>query len=498
MSYLQPTFTLSPSTATTLTSPLPPEPDWPSSDRITRQTTPAGADILGFAAGQSFIDVLDSRELGLFSHYLAHTSRTIPFDQTDAYALQIGFPNLAFGSKPLMSSILALAAASRCHDLLTEAEQARGTRNDALLQIQELLALAEQHHMESLRHVQEAIPTTSRYDCILASAALMVLYGSASHCLRIRLVETYNRNDYEPLPDEFMPVQSRWISLIRAVHFAYVGLVADATKNVTSGGLDDRVAYTPPCTTATSPGAGIIVAGRCGNGDVSNPQDGPSDHTRRLFLPVVAATSGPALRKLRVKAQRAEVISGNSPDVQACLDALGKLERTVDQIFTEPSDPCAATPSEVTEQTLPDVVAPWLRTYTARVTSNDGASSNPYRRTISSFLNRVPEAYVQLVQLTLDYIPLGTTSSDADMVGSTPGTSVAHQLAVDIFAHWLVLELLLDGVWWIGEIGSWELGRAVAFMREWDGLEDIANDGESAWWPESMLKIRAELKRQAI
>lgn len=507
-SVLQPvSLSPEPGTSTALTVPLPPEPKWPSFEPTTQHTTPPEEDDLGIASAQPSIDVLDSRDLGLFSHYLTHTSRTIPFDQTDTYALQVGFPNLAFGSKPIMSSILALAAACQCHDLLTEAqEQARGTvtRADALSRIEELLALAEQHHTASLSYMQKALPTTSRYDCVLVSAALMVLYGSASHSLRIRLVATYHeQGEDELLPSEFLPVQSRWIFLIRAVHFAYIGLVADAAKNqnATPAGLGDEVnvAYTPPYIVATSPGTGVIgtVPSPGGCGEISSPQDGPSDLTRRLFLPIVAATSGPAMQKLRAKAQRVEAIAGDSLDLQACWEALERLERTVDHIFAEP---CADTPPEATESEhiLPDVVAPWLRTYTARVTSNNGVSSNPYRRTISSFLNRVPEAYVQLVQTTLDAIPPSDTGSEAGLTGIIPGQGVAHHLAVDIFAHWLVLELLLDGVWWIGETGSWELGRAVTFTRRSGWLEKMVEDGESAWWPESMYKIRTEVMKQAI
>jgi len=55
--------------------------------------------------------LLDARDLELLSHYLSHTSRTIAFDRDDLYALHVGIPNLAFSSKALMSSTLALAAA---------------------------------------------------------------------------------------------------------------------------------------------------------------------------------------------------------------------------------------------------------------------------------------------------------------------------------------------------------------------------------------------------
>ena len=54
--------------------------------------------------------------LDLLSHYLSHTSHTTPFDALDVYALSIGMPN----SKPVMSCLIALAAACKSHDTVKQ------------------------------------------------------------------------------------------------------------------------------------------------------------------------------------------------------------------------------------------------------------------------------------------------------------------------------------------------------------------------------------------
>lgn len=130
---------------------------------------------------QSSEVVLNATELALLSHYLTHTSRAIAFDKNDLDALQVGIPDLAFHSQPLMASLLALAAACKSHDVVKHAARLDCQHLD---EVRDPLALAGRYHRDSLREIQAAIQTTDRYDYILANAALMVLYGSASHCVR--------------------------------------------------------------------------------------------------------------------------------------------------------------------------------------------------------------------------------------------------------------------------------------------------------------------------
>ncbi|KAH8802578.1 C6 transcription factor [Xylogone sp. PMI_703] len=448
---------------------------------------------------------LDATELELLTHYLVHTSRIIPFDVEDLYALQVGIPNLAFHSKPLMSSILALAATCKSHDIL---KQPTITAEDKG-KIWDLLVLADQHHRTSLLQVQADLPNLNQYDYVLANTAIMVLYATANHCLRIRLAETQLSN--EPLLREFIPVQSQWVSLIRAAHLAFTGLLNDDSEMAEIS--QERIEHP---LLSTHPSIGIQDAF---NHQAIFSEDGPSGRTKTLLFPIAAASSGPALQALRMKAQSFRSAEGTkaqlvSPlkdssvcdvDLQACFKSLDILVDITTEVFSTKDRFSSATSCNSPFLPKLDLLPPgrlsmvpmWLKSYLARVTSSI-STPRPLRRVVMAFLNRVPAEYLCLVQSILDSI--GTQASDCDQ-GSweSPGSDLpepsdVHKLAMDIFAHWTVLVMMLDGVWWIGGIGAWELGRIVRFVRSQHWL-DPTTDAEKHWWPESMYNIERELKK---
>ncbi|KAK9245494.1 hypothetical protein V1506DRAFT_538323 [Lipomyces tetrasporus] len=439
-------------------------------------------------------EILDWTELELLSHYLTHTSCIIPFDLEDLYALRVGIPNLAFRSKPLMSSIIALAAVCKSHDLLQQPQQDRR-------KILDLLVLADRHHRASLLQVQLDLPNAGQYEYVLANATLMALYASSSHCVRIRLAETQTED--EPLPREFLPAQSQWISLIRAAHLAFVGLLNDHSEPADIG-LED----TEPPLEITP----VLVHSQAASiNETISPENGPSERTRDLLYPILASSSGPALKALRAKARAIWKAQGHTmtqsdgfvvEDVglQACFTSLEVFEGILSEVFSKdalsPSTSCQKPPhSGGRLSTVPG----WLRSYVARVTSS-ATGPRPLRRVIMAFLNKVPSEYLNLVQTTLDSIGVSSgdgqqeawESSDIELLNASP----AHKLAIDIFAHWAVLVILLDGVWWIGGIGTWELGRVVSFMRCQGWLDPPTHVGEH-WWPESMYNVGTELRNLA-
>ncbi|CAI7660823.1 unnamed protein product [Penicillium manginii] len=382
---------------------------------------------------------LDAIELSLLSRYLAHTSRTIPFDDLDLYALSVGIPNLAFNSKPVMSSLIALAAACKSHDVVNTAQSPLA--GQTIMEVQRLLELAENHHRASLQYIQEAVSNSIWYDNVLANAALMVLYASASHSIRVRLAAIARRSGKE-LPNNVLPQHSQWITFTRAAHTASSAVLITSTYGRALESLRRKVES---------------VA------DSSKSQEGPGLHNL---------------------------------DLDACLNTLPTLEKCA---FSALSGECSDEEPNLSNDT-PIVsgeysrVSSWVANYMLSVTSMTAPKA--LRRTIMSFLNEAPAEYLNLVQSVLDSSSVVAYTGDWVARGSPKGEmqplDTTHLLAMDIFAHWLVLVMLLDGVWWIGGIGRWELGQIVSLMKTQE-LPNQPADTKETWWPESMYLVNMEL-----
>ena len=430
--------------------------------------------------------LLDATELAVFGHYLTYTCRTIPFDEDELYVLQVGIPNLALRSKPVMSSLLALAATSRAFDLVHNCS----TALQDLDEVRELLNFADQHYQISLSDIQRAVSCLNHFDHILANSALMVLYGLASHCVRIRITQMYMWRN-EQVPADVLPNGTQWIFLIRAAHSAYIGLHHDSHHDTAVGAaksIDSAISL---------PSIGSLNV-RTLHGSYSFfPEDGPSKLTRRSFYPVLAATQALAFKKLRARFQAvasAETSRVSSdPQLRTCLHALETLSDIAVTIFFDESRKAKYSKQANSDPELGLVgplskVSSWLRTYIARVTSVE--QSKPLRRTIMVFLNLVSMDYLRVVQSMLDRIPDVQHQQSSDLSANDYLLSCPkNQLALEIFAHWLVLVMLLDGVWWIGNTGEWELRRILLSMKH----ERWLAGAHQSWWPETMFNIRQDL-----
>lgn len=425
---------------------------------------------------------LDAAELELFSYYLSQAARSLAYDHEDLYALQVGFPNLAFRSKPLMSSILALAAVRKCHDILSTSEP----RNIDRGQIRNLLALADEHHRASLRQTQADIPHANHYDYVVANAPLMVLYATANHAVRIKLSKLLNEES--EASKDVAPAQLHWMTLIRAANLAYTGLLHSA-KDCS---LFSDLTASPPPINLNQPIDGIVPMA----------ENGPTQRTERLFMPIITTTSSSALEKLRTKAQTLHFAANLAPswetsrfesELQACLMALESLGSIMEELSTSDDNSCHSDQPDVENgwaalSQLSDV-SPWLRSYMARVTYS--TPPKPMRRTIMWFLNKVPGKFLSMIQSGLDTIPDNVPDEGIQCEGET--LSETSQFAMDIFAHWLVLVMLLDGVWWIGGIGACELRRITKHMTR---QQELSHDANDSWWPKSMLNIALEIEKQ--
>ena len=435
---------------------------------------------------------LPPAEFELLKHYLEHTSKHPTVGEHDKYTLQIGIPNLACQSKPLMRSVLALAATCKCCDIISRTSTPPNTSDRG--QVIELLSLAQRYHSESLHEIQTTLYEAKNYDHVLANAAMMGMYGSSSHAARIWLAKTAPFGEDPQLFDLTMPGNPQWMSLFRAVRLAYAGLLKNSQE--------PSPASTPPALTTQY--------------EYKASSRIPPEESRTFTItshplgPILAATVGSALSRLDEKASEihalAQSTNTHTPALQACFSALHILSTiiTASLLPTTAATSNPSTPSptpgghhhqlafpvgvDMDLQQVDDEAAerlaeisPWLRKYTASITST--IPSHLPRRTIMSFVHKVPTAYLGLIEEMIGAMGMGMGMGVGEGV-----PSVAHQLAVEIFAHWLVLVMLLDNVWWIGGIGAWELERFVA-VRRCVGWEGCLWNRDPDWWPESMLEI---------
>lgn len=436
---------------------------------------------------QSQAQLLPATERLLFNHYLEHTSKDATVGSEEQYILQIGIPTLAFQHRLLMSSVLAFSAVCKCCDIISQPSISQTERE----QIQLLLSIADRYHMQSLRGIQTTLSETKQYDHILANASMMGMYGSSSHRIRIWLSETASFDD--PDMSAFVPKSCQWMSLFRAVRVAYTGLLNDKLKTEDVVQLAAAASPTIPMATCD-----FSMQCKCKSSQVDQ-QKSPQDHA---LYPILAATVAPALERLTDRAGevgRNDIgdygylnIPGvsSSSDIQACFVALELFKEIVSETFFADESVSSTSDFDIDVVGQASKVSPWMRRYTAKITSM--IPSNLPRRFIMAFIHKAPTRYLNLVEDMMGLIQTGA-SSDNEMALNllnpvTLEPTLAHQFAVDIFAHWLVLVILLDKVWWIGGIGAWELRQIVSFKQDvrwhvslWETDQD--------WWPESMFEI---------
>lgn len=493
--------------------------------------------------------ILSPSEVALFKHYLEHTSRDRTVADQDRYTMQVGIPNLACQSKPLMRSVLALAAMCKCWDIIND-EPSRAHTPAGRGEIVDLVSLAHQYHLGSLHETQATLCEADNYDHVLANASMMGMYGSASHAARVWLAKTAPPGEHLHLLDcMLLPGTPQWLSLFRAVRLAYAGLFKVSPQHsppVSPAALSSQYEY--------KVGSKAQQAAAAAVGDVR-----ATIMATHPLGPVVGATVGSALARLNEKASEIRALhhhhhnhhyvagaevsvvmnnddAGINPQLEACFTALGILNNIMTETVLSSqqanSSIAPSTPGHhedhdydddgddydharprlvVTDITNDPVgrlehVSPWLRRYTASISSM--IPSQVPRRVIMSLVHKVPTAFLNLVEDVINNLVTPAASAAAAAVagpvaaaaGTAEGRptpeqpSPAHQLALEIFAHWLVLIMLLDDVWWIGGIGAWELARFVS-VRGYPGWEACLWNWERDWWPESMLEVSHQLEK---
>lgn len=439
---------------------------------------------------------LDLLDFELFQHFLHHTSKDATVDLVDQYTLQVGIPELALQSTFLLKSVLALSCMCRCRDIISS--PALSLLDSHRQAVMDLFRRAQLYHMDSMHEVQSTRHEASHYDHVLANAAMMGMYGSATHWVRIWLLKTSTLGQQEVL--EFPPSSTQWTRLFRAVTTAYTGLRFDAPAKKSAGIKIPAQGLFPTLSNQTSHGR-------------SPASTADMEHQRvptrkQAFHSIVAATFQSAMNSLRDTTNRVLVEegsvhmlhlgegptvddAGDHEDLRACLFAVEILDDIMKHNFFVEDRMDGKSTRTASRQSTPSLdmpeglveplsnVSPWLQQYVSRITAT--VPSRLPRRYIAAFIHKVPLRF-------LDMVDEAFASMNGDPFKGYP-MQETEKLAVNIFAHWLVLVLLLDDVWWIGGTGAWELGNVVTLVRDTQAQDLLHNGLESRWWPRSMFEM---------
>ncbi|KAK0755166.1 hypothetical protein B0T18DRAFT_357034 [Schizothecium vesticola] len=438
---------------------------------------------------------LDPLDFELFQHFLDHTSKDTTVDLVDQYTLQVGIPGLALQSTFLLKSVLALSCICKCRDIINSPPSSLFDSHRQT--VMNLLRRAELYHMDSMHEVGGTRHEASHYDHILANAAMMGMYGSASHWVRIWLLQTSAPGHQKVL--EFPPSSTQWTRLFRAVTTAYTGLRFDApAKNILGIKVRSPGQFPTLRNQASSERSAPLT-------DQMEHQRGPSKTL--AFHSIVAATFQSAMSRLRVTTNRMLIVEGSvqmlhleegptvgdhraQEDLRACLAALEILDDIMTHNFLTQDKTNNKTNGFTSRQSTPSLdmpdglveqlssVSPWLQSYVSRITST--VPTRLPRRYIAAFIHKAPLRFLDIVDEAF---------ASTGRVVDGYAMQETRRLAFNIFAHWLVLVLLLDDVWWIGGIAAWELGIIALLVRDGQGQHLMYDGYQDKWWPESMFEI---------
>ncbi|KAK3331348.1 hypothetical protein B0H66DRAFT_467804 [Apodospora peruviana] len=500
---------------------------------------------------------LNPEHMQLFNHYLQHTGPATTSDEEDFFAHKIGFPSLAMGGAcpALMSSILAVAAACSCCDIIAHPAPIPGDRERVI----DLLAQANRHHLNALREIQSTISATPRnYDQILANAMMMATYGASSQRVRVWLALTQDQqasSQTELLADEFLPHHPGWISLFYTVHAAYISVLGDHRHHHQPG--HNQMAAASVENNEGDVNATYSVPAEGHQEEIVLPSGQPTNWENHPLYSILATTSASAFDTLRKRAHDLLASLSSTPtpgllddyffnndsasrgitpsssgtatnddprtQARACLIALDILTSLASEVCPSAHHPTGGPlfdydfrPSRGGHLSE---VSDWLRRYLSRILA--ATPSRPLRRVIMAFLYRVPQTYIASVQRVLESSNTSGSRGSMSPAGSNAVSDV-DGLAIDIFAHWLAFTLLLDGVWFLEDVGFWELGRIVGLVKSgrlvmghhhthhqyygWHGNSRVGggrgchvlvDEGENdmEWWPVRIYKAAEEVRR---
>ncbi|KAL4805910.1 hypothetical protein BDV18DRAFT_140153 [Aspergillus unguis] len=430
---------------------------------------------------------VDTSDTALYHHYLTHTSKTLTANKTDHHAIQICLPTLALKSKTVFHSILALSAACLCCDMIYS-----DTEPDVST-VSHILMTGYRHYNLASERLRELIsrPSAANAEPLLAAPPALVPFVTAS-----QQINHWLSNRGAPHFHSLSPAQSQKLLTCTPRDVIVISRGISATiRALEQANLSPETCFSPPKEEIDS-----MDEYTC-----SSPEshvETPPSHKHPMYH-IIARTSQSAFAKLQDRIDSALFFSSSPSDaLTACADAFKVLDTLREAVFPSSHSNQPLPPSMTKSPTLPQVPS-WLAHFTARPSTP--TSSGYMTRPFLSFLVQAPYAYLELVLPLLDKRLEGpsTPSPHQSPIGEVE-LNVEQALALDIYAHWSVLMILVgEESWWIGKLPDITLSGMVNRYGEGfvnslllgSGNENGNGNGEGEWWPGSMLRVEREVGR---
>jgi len=421
--------------------------------------------------------VLSLTDADLYFHFLDHTCKSAPRWHKERIVLQVGIAKLALDSEPVFHSVLALSAACMCNDTIS-----KGSADPEV--VRQLLDLGLQHHTLALEQMQTMTSCLRESDTqpLLASALLLVPFALAFQHIQHWVLLASGLRD----TDLLTPRDA--VLLLRGIGATILALNSNSAES--RGPRPDtpwNTMFSAQITTDSKDYATI------------------PERSHSIF-PILAATFHKALSQLQRRIESDPATPQADENTAAVLDAYNILNDIMSSTFSNlenselPLEHVTYIGHPLADCRLKDManvakfpLAPdsllaqapgWLRNFVLR--RPRPAHTEPLARSFLAFFSGASKAYVNLLLPLLDP---RTTSVDND-----PELTTGEVLALDVYAHWLVLMLLVENeAWWVGDFPFFALQGLIT--RYGQARFSSTSSIQEQWWPASMLEVATYLRQ---
>lgn len=471
-----------------------------------------------------------TKDLFLFDHYMTHTCHDMEVIPIVSFVKSRGLPQLAAENQGILCSIMALGAACLCIDLLLGQSPSNHVED-----LSDLISAGDRYHKIGMQSAQTQMTSTRAKDLAEAHAHAILLLPYAMARRRISILLS---DAGPPSPSSGSYAQAEhlstmeWTIVLRGITTTSRACWPDDSFYLGDLMMPETMNRIPKPHPAI---ASHILAKLPEPHErrASNPSFGDfqcliaSEHP---LFPVISATRLKAFDALQKKVDRttlwvrerhrtaldtAGTVSvettnlrlGQSLSLTACSMAVDLLVHLSNSIFNPDSDEATRRPSTVTSfpgSHLEDFPIPWLREYTRHPVYDPKL---PAIRSVFSWVNQTPDAYFQLllqpVPLRNDYLH---TMGQSDLQGMEIDREI-RMLAWDIWAHWLVLTILIEGEsFFTAGLGVSDINNLSPHFHTstTPSMPHTPASGSNPgspmsqshdWWPGNMCSVAQQLRR---